>query len=162
MKALSSLCGWREPSIPSCASPGSAQPAGVSSGKMRLKSSEQVVTQEFYLPWESHGSLEQPLQCQPWEPCWAPARLLHQAGVLPKPQHSGVPGGAVQIPANCCGVAFGTAQVTPCLPSTLQSASRPAVLLPRGAAAGKGLLFPQNCLTLTMTARLSQETFALI
>lgn len=31
--------------------------------KMRLKSSEQVVTQEFYLPWESHPSLEQPLQC---------------------------------------------------------------------------------------------------
>lgn len=68
----------------------------------------------------------------------------------------------MQIPANCCGVPFGSPRVTPSFPAHFKVTPGQRALLPQGAALGHGLLFPHNCLPLTMTGRLSEETFALI
>lgn len=48
----------------------------------------------------------------------------------------------MQIPADCSGVAFGAAQVAPCLSSTLQSDSRPACSAPERSCTWARAAFP--------------------
>lgn len=116
--------------------------------KMRLKSSERVVTQEFYLPWESHGSLEQPLQCPSCArhremPPWAPARLLPQAGVLLKEQ---TPPNSRDKPCRSqLMVAFGTLRSLPAFP-TLQSDSRAAGSAPERSCSWERAAVPTELL----------------
>lgn len=69
----------------------------------------------------------------------------------------------MQIPAHCPRVAFGAPQLTLCLSSTLQSDPRPALeSCSERSCSWERAAFPTELPPLTMTARLSEETFALI
>lgn len=96
-------------------------------------------------------------------PPWAPARLLHWPDVLLKHQTSPKPR---EEPCKSQLIAVGwplaLLRSLPTFPAHFKVTPGQRVLLPKGAALGHGLLFPQNCLALTMTGRLSEETFALI